>query len=142
MGLALGWLLTLLGIWFVKSQKPMLQTAEITPNKAAKPESVGAIQAIKSLKKACEAGDRMAAREALKVFGDERWPSLDAEGRHAALKHLLGEDLDTLDRAVYGQAESTWDGQGFLKRLETRIIEESNEPMRPASDLLESLYKS
>ena len=140
-GLALGWLSTL-GVWFVRSRTRSHQATETIPANAQKSEIIRVSDAFKLLKRACEAGDRIAAREALHALAVERWPSLDAEGRHAALKHLLGEDLDGLNRGVYGRTGSAWDGSGFLRRVEVRLVEEGNAAAHSPRNLLESLYKA
>jgi hypothetical protein len=140
-GLLLGWLTTLL-IWFFKARQRPRDGEERPPEKSAKTETLRITDALKQLKKACEAEDRIGAREALKAFSLERWPNLDAEGRHSALKDLLGGDLETLDRGLYGQAEAPWDGRTFFMRIEARLLEESQKPKKTAPNLLESLYKA
>ena len=140
-GLALGWLTTL-GVWFAKARTRPLDLKESAPEIAPKKEILRVTDALKALKKACDTGDRIGARDALKAFSLERWPNLDAEGSQVALKQFVGEDLDTLDRGLYGQAGSAWDGRSFLKRLEARLLEEDQKPKKSAPNLLESLYKA
>jgi hypothetical protein len=140
-GLLLGWLTTL-AVWFFKARQRPRDAEDRPPEKSAQTETLRITDAFKQLKKACEAEDRIGAREALKAFSLERWPNLDAEGRHSALKDLLGGDLETLDRGLYGQAEAPWDGRTFFKRIEARLVEESQKPQKTAPNLLESLYKA
>jgi len=139
-GLSLAWLTTL-GIWFVKGRHRPEDLKDASPEKVQKTETLPVTDAFKSLKKACETGDRVGAREALKAFSLERWPDLDAEGRQAALKSLLGEDLEALDRGLYGQTEASWDGRALWKRLETRLLDSHPKAKKAAPNLLESLYK-
>jgi hypothetical protein len=140
-GLLLGWLTTLL-VWFRKARQIPWGGENPSPEKTTPKETLGVTDAFKLLKKACEANDRIGARDALKAISLERWPNLDAEGRHSALKDLLGEDLKALDRGLYGQTDSTWDGRAFLKRLEARLMKKGQNPTKSPPDLLESLYKA
>lgn len=108
---------------------------------ASKAEVLRGADAVKALRKACESGNRIAAREALQAFSVDRWPERDAEGRHVALKELLGEALDALDRGVYGQADPSWDGRSFWDRFESRFMGEDPPKAKSPTHLLESLYK-
>ena len=140
-GLALAWLATL-GVWRLSARPGASDGQELLKEKVRTPETLRVTNALKSLKKACEAGDRVGARDAINAFSLERWPHLDAEGRQAALKGLLGEELNALDRGLYGQAESRWDGRSFLKRLEARLLEDEDKPKGSSPNLLASLYKT
>ena len=140
-GLSLGWLTTL-AVWFFKARQGARDGEDRPPEKSAQTETLRITDAFKQLKKACEAEDRIGARKALEAFSLERWPNLDAEGRHSALKDLLGWDLETLDRGLYGQSEASWDGRTFFQRIEARLLEERQKPKKTAPNLLESLYKA
>lgn len=136
-----GWILTALA-WFWQSwhRKGIAsdEVLEVTPERGR----LRVTEALKRLKKACEAGDLGAARDAVEAWSLEHWAGLTAEDRHEALRELLGTRLLELDRGLYGQEQATWDGKAFWRHLEDRLLEARRSQKKETPNLLDSLYKT
>ena len=139
----LGWLLT--GVaWFVRSRRRAEAKTE-KEAEASSPEKKGALKvsdALKALRKASEADDLAATREALEAWSLEYWPGVSVEDRHEALRDFVGPELQSLNRGLYGKEDAAWDGKAFWRHLESRLLEAAKSQKKARPSLLESLYKS
>lgn len=73
-------------------------------------------RALVALRLACQQNDPHAARSALLVWANCRWPdnatSLEALHQHAS--PTLTKEIDGLNRALYGASGSNWEGQSLF----------------------------
>lgn len=71
------------------------------------------------LKKACETGDRLGAKEALIQWANSAWPQFTFRSLGDVEKHVSGvrakAAIAKFDQLLYAGAEQAWDGQGFWK---------------------------
>jgi hypothetical protein len=136
LGLGLGWAGTLM-LWWWRSRSPretLKQEVYTAPRTGSQ---------LKRLEAACLQGDPLAARQALEVWAQEKWPSLSSAERLQALERGLGESWQDLNRHLYGHGGKGWDGQAlFMKFQSTGAQMASTVGLKAsANDVLESLHR-
>ncbi len=131
--LALGWLVTALLWW--RGRRGGDEGGGPVP---APRES----EARKRLARACRAGDARAARQALLQWSAARWP-----GRAPTLERLgrwlgpeVAEELERLDRVLYGGGEGPWRGDGLWRRVRAALAQREREEKREGAAPLPPLY--
>ncbi len=115
LGLAIGWLLTLLLLWrLCRRSKP---SGEQSSSSALQPTEKSAR---KGVVQAARSGDPRATRQALLAWSQILWPGEKGRGfeqlRKTADPALLKE-LEALDLALYGRAGSVWDGDKLAEMI-------------------------
>jgi hypothetical protein len=133
-----GWIGTALAWWW--NRKPALTAKQAVPPK--QPDTSSKRQAREALERACKTGDPATARTALAVWADLHWPGRGLEPLTQAAQGDLTRQLALLDRVLYGQGETQWDGVGLwasFRDFESTIPK----PVKGVNQLtLEPLYKS
>jgi hypothetical protein len=131
--LAFLWLLTL-GLWW-RARRPDARP-EFAPGVGG--EAAG--PARRRFHAACRAGDARAARAALGDWGRAHWPHDPPRGPMELAARLddplARQALADLERALYGEGDSGWDGRELARRLQ-RLPEQGGEG---APSALPALY--
>lgn len=136
-GLAGLWLATLLTWWWERRRRG-------APAVDAPASAPGLRQAKRRLELACRAGDPHAARAALLDWGRARWPDApprSLEGLGARLGPGASEELDALNRVLYGQDGTHWQGSPAWTRLAAALVASGDPPGSATQDVgLPPLY--
>jgi len=133
----LGWLGTAVAWWL--NRKPRKMPASRLPDNSQSERS-----AADALRTACQKNDAAGARQALLDWARQRWPSAcpmgleDLEGRCSG---ELGREIERLNRALYRNPESGWQGQLLWAtfRSDPVTLSKASDPSGAAD--LEPLYK-
>ena len=136
--LATGWLITALAWWYSVRSSVQHGSADLRP---VKPRSLRAIT--RELKAACAVDDGGRARELLLEWGrhqyeDEPPANLGALAR--ASGGPLGDAIEALESALYGQSGQTWSGARLADLIAAAGTVDRG-PKTPDKDPLEPLYR-
>jgi hypothetical protein len=116
--LALIWLFTL-GLWLRERRRPTT-AGTILRGGAAKAPPPSPVAAKSFVRTACEAKDPRAARDALLSWAAVRWPEDPPRRLEDVARRLdgpAGEALRNLDRSLYSNEGTPWDGRGAWTQL-------------------------
>lgn len=131
--LAMGWLLTLVWLWYGKQQASSLK-------EQSQREQTRTLQsARKALERACRTGDAQAVAQSLLAWGEVSLQRHDL--RHfSQLKgqsNRLDEALENLQRSLYSESnETVWDGMKVWQAIECLDIQEHKPQEIPLPPLL------
>ncbi|MEJ2652806.1 MAG: BatD family protein [Gammaproteobacteria bacterium] len=139
--LGIGWAATLV-IWWWRARR-----APVTPAASPPTEQEASLRWLeKALQTACFADDAAGAKGVVLAWARRRWPeqppiSLTAVAR--ACPHGLADALLELDRALYAQAESGWQGKELWRQFAANRGAKGKEAEERRGDTgLEPLYRS
>ncbi|HHH38393.1 MAG TPA: protein BatD [Sedimenticola sp.] len=135
--------LLLLSWWFWRRRKPAAAPpAGETAGHASVASSADRKAALAALRRACDAGDAPAAARALLELGAARWPEDPPASLGALASRLDGaeEALRQLDRVLYGQGGTGWDGAALWQRFQDGIPEQGDDTKGRGEGPLEPLY--
>jgi hypothetical protein len=148
--LGAGWLLTL--AWILTDRRRRRSGAPQRPAPPERPGSRSLASARDDLRRACNAEDPRAARDALLAWGQARWPDDAPRGLGALAARLRSHDasevLDGIDRAIYAQGRSPdqqrsapgWEGKDAWLRLEPLLERAARAERTGQGSLLPGLY--
>ena len=135
LGLALGWLLTVLA-WFLNSRTPTKRpAADGAPNPKASRTA---------LAKACSADQPKAAKDALLRWSKAVWPANPTRSLGdlaARAGDPLSVEVRRLSEALYGNSATEWRGQPLWEAF-VEFDARSVEPASPATEVLPPLYRA
>jgi hypothetical protein len=137
--LALAWLATMAAWWRSRGRTPP-PTSETAVHADRKPSLR---KVVRDLASACDVGDAAAARTALLIFGELRFPASPPRSL-GALAALLPEpvarEVLSLEAHIYGAVTGTWHGEGLKSSL-AELEQAGNAPERGSADPLMPLYR-
>ncbi len=131
--LGIGWLGTAAAWWLSRrgaARAPAGQRSPARPPEKPQPLS----PALEALRAACEQGDRHAAQDALLIWGRQSWPDqpVTSLGALAALTSPpLREQIQGLDRSLYGAQGNLWNGQSLWDALRSFRLPKTQGPVVP-----------
>jgi hypothetical protein len=127
------------------------QPAPPVPTPQRPPPAVPAVKAaaaaggLGALRRACEAGDAQAARQALLDWAAARWPDdppRNLEQVGARLAPAVRPLLQSIDRALYGGGDAPWDGAGTWSGLQPLLPTQQGATRAAPDEALPALYPS
>jgi hypothetical protein len=132
---ALGWLVT--GILLLRKKSGLVepQNENLSPNLAETEEKTN----IASLKKACASNDAAAAKQALIVWGKDKYNATTLGTLAEFCDARLSSEILNLNQILYGQQAREWDGKKLFQAFsEHRAMEKAKPKL---DDKLEPLHR-
>lgn len=130
--LALGWLVT--GAWAYRRSSPKPLVVNVDKQKPAP-----ALDAKKTLKRACGEHNPQAAKQALLCWGREQFGADNLGAIAAVSKPQLGDEITRLNRYLYANSSQDWNGEALWNAFAKQ--DEVSKTQEVADDGLEPLYK-
>jgi hypothetical protein len=131
---ALAWLVTLVA-YLRKGERA--EKVKVKPSPALQPlES--------AVKKYCANNNTHQAKDALLAWAKTRWPEMTNASLVDIAEHTspeLAEQLQTLNNALYGAADNSWEGAKLAAAF-TAFKHNKNKPERASDSALKPLYKA
>ncbi len=120
-----GWLLTLV-LWWLRQNRS--DTAR-TPTRTDRAKT-SAADTFRELRRACDRGDAAATRARLIDLCQSHWPGETGLARlRASADTALAQELDRLDRHLYRDTDSAWNGNALVDLVKQAF----DNPGRPAA---------
>lgn len=133
--LALGWSLTVMGWWRARARRAAQGDEEEDQRMTRR-------RALTAIKRACETGDAVAAKDALLAWGAVRWPESPPRGLGqlaARVDTALRDQLQALEAHLYGR-RGEWDAAALWAAFKARSDRTSTKHDAAAAPTLEPLY--
>jgi hypothetical protein len=127
--LVLGWLATALLWWRQRHKREPRPGPQVSPRKREKPN-----EALREFKRACRHNQAAACKTALLNLAKNRWPDRPPASLGALATRVdsaFAEAIDVLNRTLYGQGTTDWDGARLLREAEHWF---KSDPVTTASD--------
>jgi hypothetical protein len=133
---ASGWLITL---FFFFKQKISLRTVNIEKKTNEQPIRLKSV--IKALKRACDANDVQATKQALLTWGQINYGVYNLGQLTPYCNQALTEQILTLNQNLYSQHDAKWNGKALFQLVSQQLKTQQSSNAKKIDDQLEPLYR-